>query len=161
MLVVEEHNDIDAKLLAYLFHRWTDMPGRVLVVSSSPMFLFTLGGSNKGIVKALAWRPCSMAYEDANCTGRRNERLGWHLVAIVADWLYEWCFEWGLLTRVSMASAVVVDATMVSSRFVRFWSDRGVRVVALASNDSGEQEHLRRVLRVPIVAHYRSLPARE
>ncbi|KAL1437582.1 hypothetical protein MTO96_048791 [Rhipicephalus appendiculatus] len=161
MLVVEEHNDLDAKILAYLFHRWTDMPGRVLVVSSSPMFLFTLGGNKKDIVKALAWRPCSVAYEDAKCTIRRNDRLGWHLLAIVADWLYAWCFEWGLLTRVSMASAVVVDASMVSSRFVRFWSDRGLRVVALASDDPVEQEHLRQVLRVPIVAHYKSLPARD
>ncbi|KAL1467858.1 hypothetical protein MTO96_041864 [Rhipicephalus appendiculatus] len=161
MLVVEEHDHADAKILAYLFRRWTDMPGRVLVVSSSPMFLFSLGGNNKGIVKALAWRPCSVAYEDANCTRRRNKKLGWHLLAIVADWLYAWCFEWGLLTRVSMASAVVVDAGMVSRRFVRFWSDRGLRVVASASDDPGEQEHLRQVLRVPIVAHYRSLPAPE
>ncbi|KAH7940070.1 uncharacterized protein LOC119402492 [Rhipicephalus sanguineus] len=161
MLEVEEHDDLDAKLLAYLLRRWSDMPGRVLVVSSSPMFLFALGGNNKNIVKALAWRPCSVAYKDWECTMRRNEKLSWHLVALAADWLYAWCFEWGLLTRVSMASAVVVDASLVSSRFVRLWSDRGLRVVALASDDPGEQEYLRRVLRVPIVADYTSLPGCE
>ncbi|KAH8032120.1 hypothetical protein HPB51_023230 [Rhipicephalus microplus] len=54
MLVVEEHDDLDAKDLAYLFRRLPDMLGRVLVVSSSPTFLFVLGGSDKRIVKALA-----------------------------------------------------------------------------------------------------------
>ncbi|KAH7940071.1 hypothetical protein HPB52_020797 [Rhipicephalus sanguineus] len=161
MLHIEKHGTYAANRLASLFRRWPDMSGRILVVSCSPMFLFALGGNNKNIVKALAWRPCSVAYEDAKCTVRRNEKLVWHLVALAADWLYAWCFEWGLLTRVSMASAVVVDASLVSSRFVRRWSDRGLRVLALASDDPGEQEHLRRVLRVPIVARYSSLPGRE
>ncbi|KAH7939868.1 hypothetical protein HPB52_018559 [Rhipicephalus sanguineus] len=161
MLRVKEHDAHSAKLLAYLFRRWPDMSGRVLVVSDSPMFLFTLGGNNKTIVKALAWRPCSVAYKDARCTMRRNEKLGWHMVALAGDWLYAWCFEWGLLTRVSMASAVVVDSNLVSSRFVRLWSDRGLRVLAVASDDPGHQEYLRRVLRVPIVARYTSLPGRE
>ncbi|KAH7939749.1 hypothetical protein HPB52_016943 [Rhipicephalus sanguineus] len=161
MLYIEEHDDYVAKLLAYLFRRFPDMSGRVLVVSASPMFLFTLGGNNKTIVKALAWRPCAVAYKDWKCTVRSNEKLGWHMVALAADWLYAWFFEWGLLTRVSMASAVVVDASLVSSRFVRRWSDRGLRVLALASDDPGEQEYLRRVVRVPIIARYSSFSGRQ
>lgn len=47
MLVVEEHDDLDAKDLAYLFRRLPDMLGRVLVVSSSPTFLFVLRGQRQ------------------------------------------------------------------------------------------------------------------
>ncbi|KAL1437583.1 hypothetical protein MTO96_048792 [Rhipicephalus appendiculatus] len=110
MLVVEDHGIHAAKFFSALLRWWPDMSRRLVVVSSSPKFLFAVGGNNKTIVKALAWWPCCFAYKDLQCTRPRNEKLGWHLVALAAEWLYQWCFEWGLLTRVSMASAVVVDA---------------------------------------------------
>ncbi|KAL1437581.1 hypothetical protein MTO96_048790 [Rhipicephalus appendiculatus] len=139
MLVVEDHGIHAAKFFSALLRWWPDMSRRL----------------------ALAWWPCCFAYEDAKCTRPRNEKLGWHLVALAAEWLYQWCFEWGLLTRVSMASAVVVDAAHVSRRFVRRWSDRGLRVLVVASDGPGQQQYLRRVLQVPIVANYSSLPGRE
>ncbi|KAL3216510.1 hypothetical protein MRX96_033011 [Rhipicephalus microplus] len=108
MLQVEDHDGRTAKFVSYLFRLWPDMSRRVVVASSSPLFLLTLGGNNKAIVKALVWCPCSVAYTDAMCTRPRNDNLGWHLVASAADWFYRWCFGWGLLTRASMASAVVV-----------------------------------------------------
>ncbi|KAL3212940.1 hypothetical protein MRX96_035766 [Rhipicephalus microplus] len=156
MLQVEDHDVRAAKFISYLFRWLPDMSRRVLVVSSSPLFLFTLGGNNKTIVKALVWWPCSLAYVDFKCTTPRHEKIGWHLVALAAEWIYQWCFHCCLLTRVSMASAVVVDASHVRSRFVRHWRDLGLRAVVLESDDPTEKEYLRRVLQVPIVTRYRS-----
>ncbi|KAH8031582.1 hypothetical protein HPB51_019203 [Rhipicephalus microplus] len=161
MLQVEDHDGRTAKFVSYLFRLWPDMSRRVVVASSSPLFLLTLGGNNKAIVKALVWCPCSVAYTDAMCTRPRNDNLGWHLVASAADWFYRWCFGWGLLTRASMASAVVVDMSHVNECFVRLWRDRGLRVVVVASDDPKEQEYLRQVLRVPIVANYGTWQGRE
>ncbi|KAH8032119.1 hypothetical protein HPB51_023229 [Rhipicephalus microplus] len=156
MLQVKDHDVHAGKFISYLFRWLPDMSRRVMVVSSSPLFLFTLGGNNKSIVKALVWWPCSLAYVDLKCTMPRHKKIGWHLVALAAEWIYQWCFHCGLLTRVSMASAVVVDASHVRSRFVRHWRGRGMRAVVFASDDPTEQEYLRRVLQVPIVTRYRS-----
>ncbi|KAH6924895.1 hypothetical protein HPB50_025910 [Hyalomma asiaticum] len=122
MLQVDNYDAHAARYLAEVFDEQPELLEGTMVVSPSPMFLFDLGGKNVDIVKALVWRPCYMTYEDAACTKRRYEKIGWHLAATAADWLLELSWEWGLLTRLTMASAVLVDASIASAEFVRRWS---------------------------------------
>lgn len=152
IIVNVEGDDFRAMFaLAELFRKRPELSRRVLVVSPSPMFLFRLGGHNATFVTALAWRHGTMAYVDKSYTKRRYENIGWHLIARAADWLLSWSFDYGLLTRLSMVSAVLVNASMISPQYAQSWSDWGLRVIALASNDPAEHEYLRRVVQVPIL----------
>ncbi|XP_065285507.1 glycerophosphodiester phosphodiesterase 1-like [Dermacentor albipictus] len=149
---VQEHDAHSLIHLIELFHGRPEIFRRVLVASPSPMFLARLrGGRNATIVTALTWPIGSYAYEDAQNTKRRYDKLVWHLTAKAADWLLEWSFECGLLTRLTMVSAVLVNASVISPQYVGSCSGRGLGVIALASNDWAEHEYLRRIVRVPIV----------
>ncbi|KAL3196629.1 hypothetical protein MRX96_001623 [Rhipicephalus microplus] len=96
-----------------------------MVVSSSPLFLFALERYRKTLVKELVWWPSAWPYADVKCPRPSSRKLSRHLVALTAEWIYQCCFHCGLLTHVSMSSAMMVDASHITS----CWRDQGMLVV--------------------------------
>lgn len=146
---VQEHDIHSVFHIVNLFRERPEIYRRVLVVSPSPKFLGHLDGGR--IVTALTRPAGSYAYEDEQNTKRRYDKILWHLIAKAIDWLLEWSFDCGLLTHLTMVSAVLVNASVISPQYVRSWRDCGMRVIALVSNDWAEHDYLRRVVQVPIV----------
>ncbi|XP_077379690.1 glycerophosphodiester phosphodiesterase 1 isoform X1 [Festucalex cinctus] len=143
---VKGHPDEQAAVaLSTLYKKHPVLYNSSIVCSFEPKVIYKMRQTDPHVVTAFAHRPWSLSrFGDGSPRYPSPWKHHWlTLMDIVLDWAHH-----HLLWKLCGISAFLMQKNFVSHDYVRYWSERGVEVVAWTVNNGGEKQHYQELLKV-------------
>ncbi|XP_066291624.1 glycerophosphodiester phosphodiesterase 1-like [Branchiostoma lanceolatum] len=135
-----------AETLLNLFQKYPDLYKSAVIVSFLPTVIYKIRSGDPDIVTALSWRPRYYSYDSVG--GEPKYTQTWkHVLMSFWDIVYEYVLHYWLW-YIEGISAVNMNNHCISREYVKFWSDRGCRMLVWTVNDQDEKNYFANTLDV-------------
>ncbi|XP_063270766.1 glycerophosphodiester phosphodiesterase 1 isoform X2 [Prinia subflava] len=140
---VKGHANQAVDILKQLYQEFPQLYNSSIVCSFMPDVVYKMRQADRNVVTALTHRPWHLSH-----LGDGTPRFSsfWkHFLYMVMDVVLDWglhCFLW----RLCGVSAFLIQKNFISEDYVRYWSSRGVAVIAWTVNTFAEKSYYESVL---------------
>ncbi|XP_019615667.1 PREDICTED: glycerophosphodiester phosphodiesterase 1-like [Branchiostoma belcheri] len=138
--------DNSAETLHTLFQKYPGLYQSAVVVSFLPEVIYKIRSEDPAIVTALTWRPRVISYVSVDGEPRYTQTWK-HVMHSVLDVVFEYVLHYWLW-YIEGVSAVNINNHCISREYVKFWADRGCRMLVWTVNDQDEKDFFSNTLGV-------------
>ncbi|KAA0712356.1 Glycerophosphodiester phosphodiesterase 1 [Triplophysa tibetana] len=142
---VKGHPDESAAALKELFRKYPVLYNTSIVCSFEPKVIYRMRQADADVVTALTHRPWSLS-QLGDGTPRFSSLWKHHWMQAL-DVLLDWAHH-HLLWNLCGVSAFLVQKNFISQDYVKYWTDRGVEVVAWTVNTAVEKQYYEQLLKI-------------